>query len=178
MAYKLPRPLPTYNPKRRAEDEQILSLLEWELRVAHMQLRRIDDPDFYTFQVRRAECRLDRVRRLEEEERAVADSAELELIALGVESAEWDLQCARDRLARFTADRQRFIDERRPELTRQIEQLHEQIAEYRQWLDMPPLLYPLEPPRREEQKEQLSPTTPSQSTAISVLKRRSIPHEM
>ena len=179
MAYKLPHRLPTYDPNCRSEDKQMLGFLECELRDANMQLHRIDDADYHAFQTRRAECRLDRVMRQQEEERLVVDSTKLQFYAVAVEAAEWDLECARDRMARFTADRQRFIAQRRPELTRQIELLHVQIARYRQWLDMPPLLYPLEPPRREEQKEQLSPTTPTQSTAtLSVLKRRPITHAM
>ena len=90
-----------------------------------------------------------------------------------VDMAVVGLQKARDRQARFTADPQRFIEERRAELTKEIAELHDELATLRRSVGLPPLPFPLE---REEQKEPLSPPAPfrsiSSTMASSLHKRR------
>ena len=74
------------------------------------------------------------------------------------------VQEARDRQARYSSDRQRFIEEWRLELTKQIAGLHDELATQRRSLGLSPSAFPLE---RKDEKEPLSPPTPIRSTATT-----------
>ena len=159
--------------------DAILRMYEFNLRMTLRQLRRNDDPDFFAFEVLQAECRQDALK-LEQQNEVM--SPERAALFKGCEElGVAQVRGARDRQARFSADPQRYIEERRLELTKQIAELHDKIAERRQSLGLPPLPFPLE---RQESKEILSPPsslTPSLSSATTTVtsslhKRRMQPY--
>ena len=165
------QPWPT-PPVIDAKYKSQLILLECRPRAALLALRRIDDPCFYPFRVRHLELKHDRLSRELQEAQSAASKRRLRAV---VDMAVVGLQKARDRQARFTADPQRFIEERRSELAKEIAELHDELATLRRSVGLPPLPFPLE--RVTDQQQPPSPPTPTVSqtttvTASSLHKRR------
>jgi len=164
-----PEPLPVFSPVNRADDEMQLDNLESHLRIARLQLHRVDDPHFYPFELRRAECKLDRMR---SEQREATDEEQAEIYRMAAEIGKRVLCETRDRVARFNADPQRFIIERRQELTVRIKHLHKHIAKCRQSLDKPPVPYPLNLPYETAPLSTPTPPDSPSATVMSSLHRR------
>ena len=129
------QPWPT-PPVIDAEVDSQLILLECRPRAALLALRRIDDPCFYPLRVRHYELKHDRLSRELQEAQSAASKRRLSRV---VDMAVVGLQKARDRQARFTADPQRFIEERRAELAKEIAELHDELATLRRSVGLPPL---------------------------------------
>lgn len=77
------------------------------------------------------------------------------------------LQEARGRLQRFNSNPQRFVQQRRQELTQQMDQLSKQAA-CRQRLGLPPLNDP-SPSNKKSSRKPLSPSTPTYSGTHTAL---------